>query len=143
MFHIAFVEDNPSEILLTKVTCEDLKFTVEEKVTFFEDEVSIMKTLDENPNLFDLIFLDVNIGNISGFDVLRMFRQRKLLTPVFMYSNSNNPNDLENSKLLHASGYIQKPYEYENMRNLIQLIRTSLNNKSIETLIKNKVNLLS
>jgi CheY-like chemotaxis protein len=142
MFHIAFVEDNPSEILLTRVTCEDLGFLEDEKVSFFEDEISLYETLKSKQVTFDLIFLDVNIGNTSGFDVLKKLKKQKIKIPIFMYSNSNNSMDLSRSKMLQAEGYFQKPYDYETMKKMIQTIRTNLNNKTIDLLIAHRYNLL-
>lgn len=143
MFHIAFVEDNPAEILLTRVTCEDLGFNENERISFFEDETSFYEAVDKDPKAFNIIFLDVNIGNTSGFDVLQELHNKQINTPILMYSNSNNPNDLMKSRSLEAAGYIQKPYDYDNMKSLIQLIRSSLHENNISLLLSNKVNLLN
>lgn len=143
MFHIAFVEDNPAEILLTKVTCEDLGFNEDEKISFFEDEISFFEAINKDPEAFSVIFLDVNIGNTSGFDVIKSLHQKQIKTPILMYSNSNNPNDLMKSRSLEAAGYIQKPYDYDKMKSLIQLMRSSLLEKDINLLLSNKVNLLN
>jgi CheY-like chemotaxis protein len=48
---------------------------------------------------------------LSGYDVLRKIKSLPNLRPipVFMFSVSSRPEDMEKSKTLNANGYFSKP----------------------------------
>ena len=58
----------------------------------------------------DLAFLDIKMGAMTGFDLLKWIRAQKALDalPVIMYSSSDYPADVEMARELGAQGYIKK-----------------------------------
>jgi CheY-like chemotaxis protein len=55
-------------------------------------------------------FLDIKMGGLTGFDLLRWIRDQKGLDalPVIMYSSSDHPEDVDRARALGAQGYLKK-----------------------------------
>jgi CheY-like chemotaxis protein len=65
----------------------------------------------EDPANFPLVcFLDIKMGGMTGFDLLRWIRSEKGLDalPVIMYSSSDHPEDVDKARDLGAQGYLKK-----------------------------------
>ena len=59
---------------------------------------------------FTVILLDVNLGDIEGFDVLSRLRQHGIRTPVVMVSGRSEDYDSLYGLSLGADDYITKPF---------------------------------
>ena len=59
---------------------------------------------------YDLILLDVNLGNVSGFDVLQKMRDDGISTPVMIVSARNEDYDTLYGLNIGADDYITKPF---------------------------------
>lgn len=57
---------------------------------------------------FDLIFLDIGLPVLTGFEVLQAIRPENIYTPVIMLSNSNDQRDVHKAYSLGANGYLYK-----------------------------------
>jgi len=66
----------------------------------------------------DLIFLDLNMPVLNGFEFLRDYKNIYDLekTRVIIYSTSSNPRDKEITKNLGASDYIIKMADYDKLK---------------------------
>lgn len=94
-----------------------------------ESSAEFLQTQQTNQKkLPDLIFLDIQLPRMSGFDVLNQMKRNEILhaIPVFMFSNSSGERDILMSKELGASGYIQKPIDFNELIQLCDLIRKSM-----------------
>ncbi len=66
---------------------------------------------DEAVRDFPLVcFLDIKMGGMTGFDLLKWIRSEKGLDalPVLMYSSSDHPEDVDNAREWGAQGYLKK-----------------------------------
>jgi CheY-like chemotaxis protein len=66
---------------------------------------------DENGGVLPLvIFLDVKMAAMHGFDVLRWIREQQSFdaVPVVMLSSSDDPRDVDMARELKAQGYLKK-----------------------------------
>ena len=70
-------------------------------------------------NDYDLIFLDINLGDISGFEVLEEFRKTNDLTQVIMISSLNQTKYLRSALREGAFDYIVKPWGIEDLKETI------------------------
>ena len=62
-------------------------------------------------DVFDAVFLDINMPGHDGFHVLRSARQKYPHTPplIFMYSSSEHPDDVSQAYDEGATEFICKP----------------------------------
>ncbi len=66
-------------------------------------------TKSENET-FNLILLDIMLGDVDGFEVLQKIRagDKNKKTPVIILSNLGQPEDIERGRKLGASDYLVK-----------------------------------
>lgn len=70
-----------------------------------------------------LVFLDVNMPNLSGFDVLAWARQQPALAGVkiIILSGANEPWDAKIASKLGADDYLRKFPDAENLADVLQI----------------------
>lgn len=61
---------------------------------------------------YDGIILDVMMPKINGFEVLRIIRGRKILTPVLMLTAKDSDEDIINGLDTGANDYLTKPFSF-------------------------------
>ena len=59
---------------------------------------------------YDLILLDINLGNVSGFEVLQKMRDDGISTPVMIVTARNEDYDTLYGLNIGADDYITKPF---------------------------------
>lgn len=128
-----FLSQTPSNILLIDENRDDeilfRKSLMEfpEKLNVFtchdgQEALDFFRSLDESSALFfpkpDLIFLDLALPIISGFDVLKDIKRRPILQniPVVIFSRNASHEDMLKSYYLHASGFINKSFSYPEVK---------------------------
>ena len=80
-----------------------------------------------NKNLFtpDIIFLDLNMPLMSGFETLQQIRQDvyfKDIPVIAIYSTSASEAGIEKTFKLGANAYIIKPSEFNDLKKLIRKV---------------------
>ena len=100
-----------------------------------EDEVNLNKTLTERltkvgytvdscfdgedalyyieNTQYDGIVLDVMMPKINGFEVLRIVREKKILTPVLMLTAKDSDEDVITGLDTGANDYLTKPFSFD------------------------------
>ena len=121
------IDDDPSNNLLTKISiakviegADVVDYTMPENgIQFIVDEYT------ENP-VQTVLFLDINMPTLSGWDVLDKFAEiPELILPnftIYVLSSSVDPSDKEkaaNNQLV--SGYLEKPLSREMLKSMFQL----------------------
>ena len=101
---VLIVDDDPAFFkLLEKVMLSnDLIPTV---VTCGKDALSVLKT-----HTFDIILMDVMLGDMEGFEVIKKLRNQGINTPVMIVSGRNEDYDSLYGLSLGADDYITKPF---------------------------------
>jgi CheY-like chemotaxis protein len=76
----------------------------------------------------DLIFLDLNMPGMNGFDVLKELKKSIRLKniPVVIFSTSSNPKDIKETESLGAHTFITKPSQYADLRDLLKSLLKSI-----------------
>ena len=64
---------------------------------------------------FDILLLDVNVPNISGFEILKDFRKEGNITPAIFITSLNGIDDLERGFNIGCDDYIRKPFELKEL----------------------------
>ena len=114
---LLFVDDDPNDRLLAETACgmarvSFLLKTVESGVDAFRYLSGSSAYADRAVHpLPDLIFLDLKMPEMDGFEVLRWARNRAetRATPVVIYSASLIPEDIAKAHSLGADYFITKP----------------------------------
>ena len=114
---ILIVDDDPAICkLLEKVMhSNELETTT---VNCGMDALSILKN-----HTFDLILMDIMLGDMEGFEVIKRLRNQGISTPVMIVSGRNEDYDSLYGLSLGADDYITKPF---GSAELLARIRTSL-----------------
>ncbi len=75
----------------------------------------------QSPSLPDFVFVDVNMPNMTGFELLTKIRKHEKLKDlkVIMYTTSNQRSAIETAKSLGADGFFTKPEEVGSLVNYI------------------------
>jgi CheY-like chemotaxis protein len=87
--------------------------------------LKILYSLDQNPLL---IFLDMNMPIMDGRECLKVLKsdERYRLIPVIMISTSSHQRDVEISLQLGALGYFVKPSDFNDLTDVLQIIKDNL-----------------
>jgi DNA-binding response OmpR family regulator len=113
---ILVIEDEPRMLELIRITLEGAGFIVSGATSGHE---GLGKLRDEIP---DLVLLDLNLPDMSGFDVLREVRNT-VQVPVIMVTVQSNEDDRIMGLELGADDYLGKPF---NHRELVSRIKAVL-----------------
>ena len=105
--HIFVIEDEQLIRQELKILLENALYQVTAPDTFESVPQITEQVLKTNP---DLVLLDVNLPDISGFDVCTQIRQHMELPIIFLTSRTN-PMDELNGLLKGGDDYITKPYQ--------------------------------
>lgn len=72
----------------------------------------------------DLIFLDINLPGMSGWDILRQLKKEEPLRhiPVIMYTTSSHKREVSIAFELGAAGFISKPHSYKELKNILSQV---------------------
>ncbi len=103
-----------------------------DKVLIVDDDVSICKLLQKvmeindlepecvnsgaqalsvlSEKSFDIILLDINLGDMEGFDVIKQLRDKGIKTPIMIISGRNEDYDSLYGLSIGADDYVTKPF---------------------------------
>lgn len=82
---------------------------------------------------YDLIFLDIIMPGIDGFETCRQMRLRKEMkkTPIIMLSAKTSPLDEVQGVIAGASTYLTKPVKTEHLQKTLKRVSTWLDNYQV------------
>lgn len=89
---------------------------------YFNNSMDLLDYLNsELVQLPDILFLDLNMPKLNGFETLKILRETKKLKnlPVAVYSNSFREKDLLDSLGLGANAYILKPGSHTELKSVL------------------------
>ena len=77
----------------------------------------------------DVIFLDLNMPAMSGWQCLAKLKNDASLKdiPVVMYSTSSNPREKEIARELGATGFVTKPTDFKVLTKILDTIASNVN----------------
>lgn len=106
-----------------RVLAEILTFTLQrmglEVIQAYDGRSALARWSEDNP---DLIMLDVNLPDISGFDVCRRIRA-EADTPIILLTVRSEEDDIVHGLEIGADDYITKPYS---PRQLVARVQAAL-----------------
>lgn len=99
------------------------------KATCGEEGLKLART--EHP---DLIFLDVRMVKMDGYEVLRSLREQNIQVPVVMLTAAHSQEEIKKGYGEGSVYYITKPFKKEYVVNIIQYLIGDLTQKEREAL---------
>ncbi len=107
---ILIVDDEPHIRLLLEQTLEDLEDAGVEIITAADGDEGLATALEERP---DILFLDVMMPKMSGFDVLRSLRaaEEGARIHVVMLTARGQDIDRTEGREAGADQYLTKPFD--------------------------------
>lgn len=120
--HIFLVDDDEDDQLFFLEALREVDDSIE--FTFAENGKKALSKLRELIQLPDIIFLDINMPELNGFECLKEIKKcaRLRTVPVIMLSTSVSLHDMTYSKELGAEMFYTKPSSYTKLRDLLQKI---------------------
>jgi CheY-like chemotaxis protein len=112
---VLFVEDSPGDALLTGQILAEAMFPV--KLRLARDGVQALAMLADRSFEPVVIILDLNLPNLSGFDVLERNPRKEI--PVVIFSASMNQADMDRALGLGAAAYTHKPMDLQAYRDAV------------------------
>ena len=121
---------NKFTIFYTDDDADDLEFFTE-VTSSIGDHLNLVTQNSGTKLLYDLenpppnphiLFLDLNMPGVSGFDVLQQLRSTEVHKnlPIVIFSTSNDEKTIAKSRELGASFYISKPNDFSLLKKTIQ-----------------------
>jgi two-component system response regulator len=111
---VLLIEDNPDDIELARraMTRRNLGARLEVATSGRE---ALARLRHPDQKLPRAIFLDVNMPEWNGFEVLERLRadDRTRHLPVVMLTTSTEPDDIATGYRLGANSFVTKPYDFE------------------------------
>lgn len=124
-YHIALTDDDEDDIEIFETAIRGMKFDV--YLAVYRDGEALLQSLFESNAVWpDLIFLDINMPFIDGFECLRRIRNSSAHSGqcVIVYSTSGRSEDIRRAYELKANCFIQKPSNIENLKRILRGIVT-------------------
>lgn len=97
------------------------------------DCYTAIAALETYTSLPDIIFIDLNIPVLHGFECLKIFKNSKRWKeiPVIIYSTSGFCTDIEKAKEYGAAAYVKKPDDFETLCSRVNaILKSKLNTGS-------------
>ncbi|MBI2981523.1 MAG: sigma-54-dependent Fis family transcriptional regulator, partial [Deltaproteobacteria bacterium] len=114
--HLLLVDDDPS-------FCEFLRLGLQKdyQLTISHDLIGLFATLEKAR--FDILLLDVGLGDENGIEALRRIKHRYPDLDVVMVSGYKDARKIVEAIKSGASDYLTKPFEIEELIAIIEKIR--------------------
>src|ERR1700754_352952 len=93
-----------------------------------EDGRQALKLLSEDKEDPSIIFLDINMPVMNGWDLLKNLKSDTQLThiPVVVYSTSSRATDREIARSLGAMCFVTKPDSFKMVKSMLEIVVTHL-----------------
>ena len=104
--------------------CEILKFTLETEGYIVDTALSAEEALALDLTVYDLILLDVMMGEISGFKMASMLRKDEKLSriPIIFLTARDSENDKLTGFNIGGDDYISKPFSIKEVQARVKAV---------------------
>ena len=112
--------------------CEILKFNLETEGYEVDTAFSVEEALTRDLTQYDLLLLDVMMGEISGFKLASLLRKEEKTAhlPIIFLTAKDTENDMLTGFNLGADDYISKPFSIRQVQARVKaVLRRSLEQK--------------
>ncbi|MCW4467945.1 response regulator [Flavobacterium sp. MFBS3-15] len=117
-FTIFYTDDDQDDLEFFREIIESIDANVS-LVTHTNGD-QLLHALNNPPPQPHLVFLDINMPGMTGFEVLKKVRQSHDSLPVVMFSTSGDDETINKSRQLGASYYVTKSGIFEQLKKSIE-----------------------
>ena len=114
---ILLLED---DVILNEIIEEFLLSLNYDVITAFDGNIAEELIYEES---FDLLLFDVNIPNITGFELLKNIRQNNINIPTIFITSRHTADDVKIGFNSGCDDYIKKPFELSELQLRIENIK--------------------
>lgn len=120
---ILLIDDNQADNRYHQIVIKGMNIT--ERIEVALDGVEALNFLNQENSSPDLIFLDINMPKINGWEFLKEYQKlsakQKAKIIIVMLTTSDNPKDLERAKQIkEVAGYKVKPLTEELLTEILE-----------------------
>ena len=120
--HILVVDDEDDCNFVTRMVLKKAGFTG--RITCYTTAAETLAHFRAGADLPDLLFVDINMPAVNGFEFLSTCEAERLLpnavTSVVMFSSSNRPSDLERALAFRSvMGYVEKALSVDSFERIL------------------------
>ena len=120
-YHALFAEDSISNQLAMKAMLNKLGCAV----TIVDDGQQCLEEYIQQPDAFDVIFVDIEMPQLNGLEcavAIRAHEQRQQLPPIPIYSVSGHtmPDTISHSNTYGINGHLTKPVGLSGFRDILE-----------------------
>jgi CheY-like chemotaxis protein len=122
MENIILIDDDLITSSLNKLLIEDVIPNAEIiKIGNGQEALDYLyQTVKFRQKLPDLIFVDINMPIMDGFEFLEALENRRINIPCVMLTSSMNVNDIEKASKFNLVSYIEKPLSTFKIKSVMQ-----------------------
>lgn len=124
MRKVLIVDDTKNIRALLRTCLEVLDYEVFEA----SSGIDAVKALDEE--IYDVIFLDIKMPEVSGTEVLKQMRAKNINTPVIIMTAFATVKNAIDCTKLGAILYLQKPFSADKIKSVLKDIEPYMNSTS-------------
>ena len=121
--YFVFIDDDEDDQLILKTTING-SFKNHEFKGFlcFDRAFDFLKKNSLSSQI--IVFLDLNMPKVDGVEAIHLLRQDVKFknVPIYIYSTSNNPDDINRCLIAGANGFITKPSKISDIKEKLENI---------------------
>lgn len=129
---VMLIDDNAGEVIILKAALKKISIknieikAYQNPVEAVERLKTLVKTSEGKKELPDLIFLDLNMPEMNGSKALEILKGVEALRviPIIIITTSAIAEELEKCYKLHANSVLQKPMDFEDYVNTLDIVTT-------------------
>ena len=113
-----YVEDDPLSREIMEIMLQSLGYT---QVTMLENSKDFMARIETLPSIPDVIFLDIHMKPLNGFEMLELLRQSPTFAvrTIIAVTASVMNEEVDRLRAAGFNGTIGKPLDFEHFADLI------------------------
>lgn len=127
---VMLIDDNAGEVIilkaaLKKISIKNIEFKAyQNPKEAIENLITLLETPEGKKQLPDLIFLDLNMPEMNGSEALVILKNIEALRviPIIIITTSAIEEELEKCYKLHANSVLQKPMDFEDYVNTLEVV---------------------
>ena len=117
--YIMVIDDSPTIRISVELTLKNEGFSIIHADNG-QDALAKIDQLKNEGNDISLCISDVNMPVLNGFEFVTELRKFDKFTPVIMLTTENEKGKIQQGKDSGASGWINKPFQPNDLLNLVR-----------------------